>query len=1178
MRPPAPNDAGRTYTPDDLDDGATTGFGSLLGTRSTLEPGEPGSSDATLPSGPASTPSQLFATLAEGTGTDREGRASCLPAEIELVDQVSGGQMGRVWRAIDHRGGTTIAVKESRHGGPVFIQALKREFRLGSDIVHPNVVAMRELFIDEQSCAISMEWVDGREFDVGWSAVGLRPALRQLVAGLSAVHDAGLIHGDLKCRNVLVTDTGRVLLVDFGLAQVASTLAPALGGTVAYMAPEVRTGGRPTASADRFALGVMLYRALTGQHPEWLDTTRSGRRTSELRFERPEVVAPDADPALADLATRLLATDPEARPSLDEVRTVLGTGTAQASTPRTWWLARPALWEQLGAATRPGVAGVRLVALVGPSGAGKSSLLRRFLSQAPVRPVWSRCDPLEQVAWRGFDAIADEVPRSLGRPARWDDAVARSIQTAGTLFPQLLGRPGDLPTTITDDGRRRAVRSLAGLVSRAAQRVPLAVVVDDLQWLGRDARKLFPVWLRALRGDVLVCVVARSRADLPEGFDFTVVEVDPIESAALEPGASTTAAPPSYLRPAPQTDPTAMARWTDAVRSDVRALGAAVWQAVQWCALAGGPIDLSHLERLGVAPADVRLAAVARVLRLRSEGRLRVVSVVHGRVAEAVYSAPDDPTEAHRTLGHVLATGPERWARSAIAHLEQAAETEAALDARIRAGTWALSQGAFEAAVELLEQARDLGADPARWGLVLGQSQLALGQTEAALVTWRSAREAATDLDRIRLSSRIIDLEFGHGRTQRGLDEISAMLASVGERLPASSVAAAWRAWGIPSLEWFQSTRARATPVELRLAALWHAARTVSIVAPITGALIHVRHERLSEQHDVPLSKVLAATWRLWNHRGQGQPTKSAEARIHAIMHRSPELVADYPELHLQIESSRAAGCLGGAELAEAGDRFDACGTEWRAMRGECWEVRFCRSACLQTRVHEWPIHDSAQLIEDFRTQAEALGDVRSSTVLAHAAGLFPVLYRTGSPDEMAAYVEAAAEAWTDITPPESELRLITARAQAAMAQGDLERARRLVAKAPLRVTALRSFRMVRFALDGLHARILAQSPEARGGVRRCRRLLAGLRKAGGPVLLGLAAGIEAGLVRAEGDDAQARALRDTAIAELEQARQHLMGAALRQSDAELQQRGFADPAGFRRFLFGAAAVDLYTL
>ena len=92
----------------------------------------------------------------------------------------------------------------------------------------------------------------------------------QLFDGLIAIHDAGVIHADLKASNILIDELDRVTIIDFGLARVAHdplTDDEIFGGTPAYMAPELLAGNAPTAASDIYAAGVVLYELLAGSSP-----------------------------------------------------------------------------------------------------------------------------------------------------------------------------------------------------------------------------------------------------------------------------------------------------------------------------------------------------------------------------------------------------------------------------------------------------------------------------------------------------------------------------------------------------------------------------------------------------------------------------------------------------------------------------------------------------------------------------------------------------------------------------------------------------------------------------------------------------------------------------------------------------------------------------------------------
>ncbi len=231
------------------------------------------------------------------------------------VERVLGrGGMGLVYAVWDRARGETVAIKTLQLGRePTAIQSLKREFRALTDLAHPNLVRLHELFIDGEHGFFSMDLVEGLNFsshvrpdgggdhfesslastttvrsagseaptsqsrpaEARATAVDLerlRPVLRQLVLGVDALHRAGKLHRDLKPSNVLVTDSGRVLILDFGLVQDERTSLDAakrgeLGGTPLYMAPELFRSKPPSPASDWFSVGVMLYQALCSIEP-----------------------------------------------------------------------------------------------------------------------------------------------------------------------------------------------------------------------------------------------------------------------------------------------------------------------------------------------------------------------------------------------------------------------------------------------------------------------------------------------------------------------------------------------------------------------------------------------------------------------------------------------------------------------------------------------------------------------------------------------------------------------------------------------------------------------------------------------------------------------------------------------------------------------------------------------
>lgn len=203
-----------------------------------------------------------------------------------VLDTLGSGGMGRVFSAHDPELDRRVAIKVLFEGRATHSSSganeLLREGRALASLRHPNIVSVYDIGWHEGELFIAMEYVEGKTFDA-WLR-DLAPSnderlARYLEAGraLAAAHDAGIIHGDFKPANVMVEDSGRVVVLDFGLArsQVESNTmedGDADGvtrgvGTPAYMAPEQHCHQRATQSSDQFAFCVALYEAFVGKRP-----------------------------------------------------------------------------------------------------------------------------------------------------------------------------------------------------------------------------------------------------------------------------------------------------------------------------------------------------------------------------------------------------------------------------------------------------------------------------------------------------------------------------------------------------------------------------------------------------------------------------------------------------------------------------------------------------------------------------------------------------------------------------------------------------------------------------------------------------------------------------------------------------------------------------------------------
>ena len=256
----------------------------------------------------------------------------------EVVSPLGAGGMGEVYRAHDQSTGRDVALKvlpELAAADPDRLARFQREAKALGGLNHPNIAAIYGVEDRGAVPAIIMELVAGEDLSerIGRGAVPLPEALtiaRQIAEALSAAHDAGVVHRDLKPHNIKVRDDGVVKVLDFGLAKTmdaassstatnSPTLtarATAMGmilGTAAYMAPEQAKGKPVDKRADIWAFGVVLYEMLTGRRAFPGDDV-SDVLASVLKTDPDfQALPPETPPAVRRLIARCLTKDPRER-------------------------------------------------------------------------------------------------------------------------------------------------------------------------------------------------------------------------------------------------------------------------------------------------------------------------------------------------------------------------------------------------------------------------------------------------------------------------------------------------------------------------------------------------------------------------------------------------------------------------------------------------------------------------------------------------------------------------------------------------------------------------------------------------------------------------------------------------------------------------------------------------
>jgi eukaryotic-like serine/threonine-protein kinase len=254
----------------------------------------------------------------------------------QIVAPIGAGGMGEVWRAHDPRLDREVAIKVLPSGSAsasTQLERFVREARAASALAHPNIITIHEINATDGMDFIVMEYVRGEPLSsvLSRGRLGLACALDyavQIADALKAAHEAGIVHRDLKPGNIMISSSGLVKVLDFGIAKrvfgadgegerttaASLTSAGEAIGTPAYMSPEQVLGDAVDARSDLFSFGVVLYEMLAGHLPFQTTTNLSLVRMIVHEPPRPlRTAAPDVSSGLAAIVDRCLVKDPAGR-------------------------------------------------------------------------------------------------------------------------------------------------------------------------------------------------------------------------------------------------------------------------------------------------------------------------------------------------------------------------------------------------------------------------------------------------------------------------------------------------------------------------------------------------------------------------------------------------------------------------------------------------------------------------------------------------------------------------------------------------------------------------------------------------------------------------------------------------------------------------------------------------
>ncbi|MEO7327222.1 MAG: serine/threonine-protein kinase, partial [Minicystis sp.] len=260
----------------------------------------------------------------------------------KILDTLGAGSFGVVYLALDTKLGHEVALKMINRDSPDFAALLRAEFRALRDIAHPNLVRLRKLHVEEEQCFFTMDVVrEGQpftvalQFDRSGPPEEQRAAIRkicragfQLADALRTVHDFGECHRDIKPSNVLVTPSGGVFLLDFGMVghvdrqDFLDTAHGLLVGTLPYVAPEQYELPRILPASDWYSAGIMLYESIAGELPYKGPFKVKYRDEHAAKQQLPPPLAravPAVPEAVDRLISSLLSPVFEQRPSAEDV-------------------------------------------------------------------------------------------------------------------------------------------------------------------------------------------------------------------------------------------------------------------------------------------------------------------------------------------------------------------------------------------------------------------------------------------------------------------------------------------------------------------------------------------------------------------------------------------------------------------------------------------------------------------------------------------------------------------------------------------------------------------------------------------------------------------------------------------------------------------------------------------
>jgi serine/threonine protein kinase/tetratricopeptide (TPR) repeat protein len=1078
----------------------------------------------------------MAAPAGEFLGTER----------FTLGRRLGTGGMGVVYEAHDREMDKTVALKTLTRAEAAHIYRFKREFRTLADVSHPNLVALYELMSEGQHWFFTMELVHGVtfiqhvrpetrdglnnsanqtldgprlrlvrqsdseantvEFDSSRISLEsgempayderlasfspfqldedrLRSALRQLAEGVNRLHEMGKLHRDIKPSNVLVTNEGRVVILDFGLVEdvdpeLHETM---LAGTPDYMSPEQGAQMPISKASDWYSAGVMLYQALTGRLPFKGKFFEVMMRKQTRKPVPPLEINREAPRDLADLCMKLLRRDPEARPTGREVLRALtdnraGAIPASFMTAESAFIGREQHIAELYDAFRATREGQTVTVYVhGNSGMGKSALAHAFLDRLKQETekailLQGRCYERESVPYKALDGVVDSLSKHLSslRHSKAKALMPSNVLALARVFPVMLQvdaifdeRASKTETADLFTLRRQAFGALRELLRRIAERQPLVIYIDDLQWADADSTFLLEDLLRPPEAPSLLLIASfrtedteskpflkqllqRAGSDtcrelfvepLPGGearevirslFNSAGISSEPfIDSIGREARGN-----PFLLEQLAQyammseRAATAGITLTTMLEERIRQLPSGSRQLLDTLAVARRPVNQDvALAAAGLPDNDLQILSALRVAQLvRSGGTGYGVELYHDRIGETLAALLEDTErqQIHRRLAQAIeARGlddPEALYEDYLgAGEDDRAASHAESAARKAARSLAFDRAAlfYRRAIELMPESANVTDLQIGLGDALGDD----GRPAEAAKEYLAAAKNSPSRQALELRQRAGAQLLMGGHIEEGLEVFRTVLETAGFSLARGPKTALLslllrRLWiRLRGLKFTERDASEISEAELfRIDICWAIAAGLGAVDLIRSADFQARHLLLALRAGEPYRVSRAISFEAAQSASRGGST---EKRVTPLLHKAEVLANKVGHPHAMGMSLWASG-IAAFLMGHWKKSAELCDRAAEVFRDRCtgasWELGMAQRFMLSSLLYLGELAEVSRRVPVLLDVALEQGNIFAATELRTRLNL--IWLAADDPDRARLEVIEALSIW----------------------------------------------------------------------------------------------------------------------------------------------------------------------